>query len=199
MTTEGLTYGILLFDRAEELDFAGPWEIFTASSMTREGRDRAVLISATDAPVRCNKGMRVLPDCTFGDHPDLDVLLVPGGNGRVEAGKDPAITGWLAATAPKVRWLTSVCTGSLLLHDAGLLNGRRAATHWAAEDEMEAREDVTLVRGERFVVDGDVVTSQGVSAGIDMALWLIGQLHGVDHARGVQKYVQYFPEPPYAD
>ncbi|RMI39713.1 DJ-1/PfpI family protein [Actinomadura harenae] len=199
MTAEGLTYGLLLFEGAEELDFAGPWEIFTASSAVRDGRDTAVLISASDAPVRCNKGMRVLPDATFDDHPDLDVLLVPGGNGRVAAGKDPVITGWLAATAPKVRWLTSVCTGSLLLHDAGLLDGRRAATHWAGEDELDAREGVTLVRGERFVVDGDVVTSQGVSAGIDMALWLVGALHGADHARAVQKYVQYYPEPPYAE
>ncbi|MFC4909129.1 DJ-1/PfpI family protein [Actinomadura gamaensis] len=192
------TYGLLLFEGAEELDFVGPWEIFTASALTREGADRAVLISKTDAPVRCNKGMRVLPDHTFEDAPDLDVLLVPGGNGRVAAGRDPVITGWIAATAPKVRWVTSVCTGSLLLHDSGLLRGKRAATHWAAEDELESREGVTLVRDERFVVEGDVVTSQGVSAGIDMALWLIGQLHGVDHARGVQKYVQYYPQPPYA-
>ncbi|RFU38052.1 DJ-1/PfpI family protein [Actinomadura logoneensis] len=193
------TYGLLLFEGAEELDFVGPWEVFTASAMLRGEGDRAVLVAAADGPVRCNKGMRVLPDHTFDDHPDLDVLLVPGGNGRVAAGKDPVITGWLAAAGPKARWLTSVCTGSLLLHDAGLLRGRRAATHWAAEHEMEAREDVTLVRDERFVVDGEVVTSQGVSAGIDMALWLVGQLHGVEHARNVQKYVQYYPEPPYAD
>ncbi|MCP2343035.1 DJ-1/PfpI family protein [Actinomadura rupiterrae] len=191
------TYGLLLFEGAEELDFAGPWEIFTASSMTRDGADRAVLISKSDGPVRCNKGMRVLPDHTFDDHPELDVLLVPGGNGRVAAGQDKVITDWVAATAPTVQWVTSVCTGSLLLHDSGLLRGKRATTHWAAEDELEAREGVTLVQDERFVVDGNVVTSQGVSAGIDMALWLIGRLHGVDHARGVQKYVQYYPEPPY--
>jgi transcriptional regulator GlxA family with amidase domain len=192
------TYGLLIFDRAEELDFVGPWEIFTASSMLRDHADTSVLIAETTDPVRCNKGMRVLPDHTLDDHPPLDVLLVPGGNGARETQvHNPAVTGWIAKVAAEASWVTSVCTGAALLHASGVARGRRLATHFAYEDRLEAEGDVTVVRDARYVVDGNVVTSQGVSAGIDMALWLVGRLHGRDHARRVRRYVQYEPAPPY--
>jgi len=157
------TYGLLIFDRAEELDFVGPWEIFTASSMVRDDADTAVLIAETTDPVRCNKGMRVVPDHTLDDHPELDVLLVPGGRGARETQpNNPSITGWIARVAEQADWVTSVCTGSFLLHAAGPAKGRRVATHWASEDALEARGDVTVVRDVRYVVDGNLVTSQGV-------------------------------------
>ncbi|MEU9019087.1 DJ-1/PfpI family protein [Actinomadura sp. NPDC048394] len=192
------TYGLLVFEDAEELDFAGPWEVFTASAMLRERDDRAVLVAERSGPVRCAKGMRVVPDCTFDDHPELDVLLVPGGRGaRVTQIGNAAVTGWIAKTSERADWTASVCTGSFLLHEAGPAKGRRVATHWASEDQLEARGDVTVVRDARYVVDGDLVTSQGVSAGIDMALWLIGRIHGRDHARAVRRYIQYEPAPPY--
>ncbi|HEU5025075.1 MAG TPA: DJ-1/PfpI family protein [Spirillospora sp.] len=192
------TYGLLVFEDAEELDFAGPWEVFTASAMLRERDDRAVLVAERSGPVRCAKGMRVVPDCTFDDHPELDVLLVPGGRGaRVTQIGNAAVTGWIAKAAERADWTASVCTGSFLLHAAGPAKGRRVATHWASEDDLEARGDVTVVRDARYVVDGDLVTSQGVSAGIDMALWLIGRIHGRDHARAVRRYIQYEPAPPY--
>lgn len=192
------TYGLLIFDRAEELDFVGPWEVFTASSMLRGGADTAVLIAERPGPVRCNKGMRVLPDHTLDDHPPLDVLLVPGGHGAREVEPDnPVVTGWIAKTAAQVSWVVSVCTGAVLLHAAGPARGRRVATHWSFEDALEARGDVTVVRDARYVVDGNLLTSQGVSAGIDSALWLVGRLHGRDHARAVRRYIQYEPAPPY--
>lgn len=192
------TYGLLVFEDAEELDFVGPWEVFTASAAQRGKGDRAVLVAERPEPVRCAKGMRVVPDCTFDDHPELDVLLVPGGRGaRVTQIGNAALTGWIAKTAERAAWVTSVCTGSFLLHEAGPARGRRVATHWSSEDELEARGDVTVVRDARYVVDGDLVTSQGVSAGIDMALWLIGRIHGRDHARTVRRYIQYEPAPPY--
>ncbi|GAA4078628.1 MULTISPECIES: DJ-1/PfpI family protein [Actinomadura] len=192
------TYGLLIFDRAEELDFVGPWEIFTVSSMLRDDADTVVLIAEKDGPVRCNKGMRVLPDHTIHDHPPLDVLLVPGGNGARETQMhNPAVTGWIAKAAAEATWVTSVCTGAALLHASGVARGRRVATHFSFEDTLEALGDVTVVRDARYVVDGDLVTSQGVSAGIDMALWLVGRLHGRDHARRVRRYVQYEPAPPY--
>ncbi|SFO21266.1 MULTISPECIES: DJ-1/PfpI family protein [Actinomadura] len=192
------TYGLLVFENAEELDFAGPWEVFTASAMLRDQGDTAVLVAEQAGPVRCNKGMRVVPDHTLDDHPDLDVLLVPGGRGARETQPDnPAVTGWIAKVAEQVDWVTSVCTGSILLHAAGPAKGRRVATHWASEDALEARGDVTVVRDARYVVDGNLVTSQGVSAGIDMALWLVGRIHGRDHARAVRRYIQYEPAPPY--
>jgi transcriptional regulator GlxA family with amidase domain len=191
------TYGLLIFDDAEELDFTGPWEVFTTSSMLRDQADAAVLIAEQPGPVRCAKGMRVLPDHTLTDHPPLDVILVPGGLGTRREVANPAITGWIAAASAAATWTTSVCTGALLLHEAGPARGRRVATHYAFEDALEARGDITVVRDARYVVDGSLVTSQGVSAGIDMALWLVGRLHGRDHARAVRRYIQYEPAPPY--
>ncbi|WTW92574.1 DJ-1/PfpI family protein [Streptomycetaceae bacterium NBC_01309] len=196
------TYGLLLFEGAEELDFVGPWEVFTASAMLRASQDpatqdRVVAIAESLDPVRAAKGLRMLPDATTADHPPLDVLLVPGGQGtRREVGNRPVLD-WIAKTSAAAEWTTSVCTGSLLLHEAGPAKGRRVATHWGFEDTLEARGDITVVRDARYVVDGNVVTSQGVSAGIDMALWLIGRLHGRDHARTVRRYIQYEPAPPY--
>ncbi|MFJ8666437.1 DJ-1/PfpI family protein [Streptomyces sp. NPDC093600] len=192
------TYGILLFDTVEELDFVGPWEVFTSSSALRDGADRAVLIAERSAPVRCANGMRVLPDHTLDDHPPLDVILVPGGYGAREIQPHhPRVTDWLAATSARASWTVGVCTGSFLLHAAGPAHGRRVATHWQYEAALEARGDVTVVRDARYVVDGPLLTSQGVSAGIDSALWLVGRLHGRDHARAVRREIQYDPAPPY--
>jgi len=191
------TYGLLIFDGAEELDFTGPWEVFTASRMLRDDADTAILIAERPGAIRCSKGMRVLPDHTLDDHPPLDVLLVPGGNGTRREVSNPAITGWIRKTSAAAAWTTSVCTGALLLHEAGPARGRKVATHYAFEDTLQARGDITVVCDARYVVDGNLVTSQGVSAGIDMALWLVGRLHGRDHARTVRRYIQYEPAPPY--
>ncbi len=191
------TYGLLIFDDAEELDFVGPWEVFTTSGMIREQADTAVLIAERADPVRCAKGMRIVPDHTIDDHPPLDVLLVPGGQGTRREVANPAIIGWIRAVSASATWTTSVCTGALLLHEAGPARGRRVATHYAFEDTLQARGDITVIRDARYVVDGNLVTSQGVSAGIDMALWLVGALHGREHARAVRRYIQYEPAPPY--
>jgi transcriptional regulator GlxA family with amidase domain len=191
------TYGLLIFDGAEELDFVGPWEVFTASSMLRDEADTAVLVAEQPGAVRCAKGLRVLPDHTFGDHPPLDVLLVPGGMGTRREVSNPVLLRWIAGVAAHAAWVTSVCTGSLLLHEAGPARGKRVATHHAFEDTLAARGDITVVRDARYVADGNLVTSQGVSAGIDMALWLAGRIHGRDHARAVRRYIQYEPAPPY--
>ncbi|MEU0492493.1 DJ-1/PfpI family protein [Nocardiopsis sp. NPDC006139] len=192
------TYGILVFDGVEELDFAGPWEVLATSALVRDRGDRVLLIAETGDAVRCAKGLRVLPDHAFGDHPPLDVLVVPGGAGaRTTASANPAVTGWVAAASAAADWTASVCTGAYLLHAAGPARGRRVATHRAWEDGLEALGDVTVVRDARYVVDGDLVTSQGVSAGIDMSLWLVGRLYGRDHARTVSRLIQYEPAPPY--
>jgi transcriptional regulator GlxA family with amidase domain len=191
------TYGLLIFDGAEELDFAGPWEVFTTSAMVRDQGDRVVLIAERPGPARCSKGMRVLADHALDDHPPLDVLLVPGGMGTRREVSNQVVIDWLAKTSAAVTWTTSVCTGVLLLHEAGPARGRRVATHHGFEDALAARGDVTVVRDARYVVDGSLVTSQGVSAGIDMALWLVGRIHGREHARAVRRYIQYEPAPPY--
>ncbi len=192
------TYGLLVFEEAEELDFVGPWEVFNVSARLRDGADTAVLVAEHPGPVRCNKGLRVLPDHTLDDHPPLDVLHVPGGRGARDTQlHNPMVIDWIGKTAEQASWVHGVCTGTFLLHAAGPARGRRVATHWSQEDTLEARGEVTVVRDVRYVVDGNLVTSQGVSAGIDSALWLVGRLHGRDHARAVRRYIQYDPAPPY--
>ncbi len=192
----------MLFDGAEELDFVGPWEVFTSSALLLAHGDAepdtVLTVAQRAGPVRCAKGMRVLPDHTLDDHPPLDVVLVPGGRGTRELEHDIDLLAWLAAVGVDARWVTSVCTGSLLLWASGLARQKRVATHWSFEDEFARRGDVRIVRDARWVRHGKVVTSQGVSAGIDMALWLVGQLHDPAHARATRRYIQYDPAPPYA-
>ncbi|MBW3603714.1 MAG: DJ-1/PfpI family protein [Actinobacteria bacterium] len=196
------TIGILLFNEAEELDVVGPWEVFTASAMlldeAGDAGDEVVTIARDAGPVGCAKGLRVLPDHTIDDHPRLDVIVVPGGRGTRALVDDTDLLAWLAAVGVDARWITSVCTGSLLLWASGLAKHRRVATHHSFEDEFARLGDVRIVRDARWVRHGNVVTSQGVSAGIDMALWLVGQLHDPAHARATQRYLQYDPAPPYA-
>jgi transcriptional regulator GlxA family with amidase domain len=197
--------GILLFDDVEELDFAGPWEVFTAALMLERLEPPAdpafgsvVTVAEHDRPVRCAKGLRVLPDHGFDDAPALDVLLVPGGQGTRREVDNPALVEWLRRTAAGCRFVTSVCTGALLLHEAGPARGRRVTTHWGFVSTLRERGDVTVLERVRYVRDGNLVTAAGVSAGIDMALWLVGQLRDPDFARGVQHYIEYEPAPPYA-
>lgn len=192
-----LTTGILIFDDAEELDFVGPWEVFTMARMGGHEEDRVVTIAERSHPVRCAKGMRVLPDHTFADAPPLDVVLVPGGQGTRKEVDNPVLVDWLAKTGATCTWVTSVCTGSYLLHRAGLAKGRRVTTHWAFCATLREQGDVEVLEGVRYVRDGHVVTAAGVSAGIDMALWLVGQLQGVPHARQTQRLMEYDPAPPY--
>ena len=192
MTT---TTGIVLFDDAEELDFAGPWEVFT---MARMDGDAVVTVAESERPVRCAKGLRVLPDHTFDDAPPLDVVLVPGGQGTRREVSNEVLTAWLADQAESAAWVTSVCTGAFVLHAAGLTKAKRVTTHWASIDRLRELDDVTVLDDVRYVRDGSVVTSAGVSAGIDMSLWLVGQIYGVAHARLVQRMMEYDPAPPYA-
>jgi transcriptional regulator GlxA family with amidase domain len=193
------TYGILVFDGVQELDFVGPWEVFHGSSRRRDRADPVVLVAERADLVRCANGMRVLPDHTLDDHPPLDVLLVPGGaHARIEAEMvNPAIMDWIRKVAAGAEWITSVCTGAFLVRAAGVSRGRRVATERALENELERLGDITVVRDARYVVDGNLVSSQGVSAGIDMALWLVGRIHGREHARAVMRTIQYEPAPPY--
>jgi transcriptional regulator GlxA family with amidase domain len=192
------TYGILLFDTVEELDFAGPWEVFTTSTALLDEPGRALLLAEHPGPVHCAKGMRVLPDHTLTDHPPLDVILVPGGSGaRTTEPHNPRVTDWINSQAARAEWVVGVCTGAFLLHAAGPARGRRVATHWQYEEALAAHGDVTVVSDARYVADGRLLTSQGVSAGIDSALWLVGRLHGRAHARAVRREIQYDPAPPY--
>ena len=197
-TEQTTTIGILLFDDAEELDAIGPWEVFTMTAQARPGL-RVVSISADGGMVRCAKGLHVQPDHGFADAPKLDVLLVPGGQGTRREVENEAILAWIREAAAQCRWVTSVCTGSLLLTEAGPAAGRRVTTHWGFVEALRGRgKAAEVLDGPRYVRDGNVVTAAGVSAGIDMALWLVGQLYDPATARGVQRHMQYDPAPPYA-
>jgi len=190
--------GILLFDGAEELDFAGPWEVFTMAAALCDDV-RVVTVAQRTEPVRCAKGMRVLPDHSLADAPALDVVLVPGGQGTRREVDNPVVIDWLRGVAPGLRWVTSVCTGALLLCEAGLARGRRVTTHWAFVPTLRERyPEVEVLENVRYVRDDRLCTAAGVSAGIDLALWLSGQLWGVDTARRTQRNMEYDPAPPYA-
>jgi transcriptional regulator GlxA family with amidase domain len=196
--------GTLVFDDAEELDFVGPWEVFTMVNevLAMSGKPAAhdvKLIAERDAPVTCAKGLRVLPDFTTAQVDRLDVLLIPGGMGTRREAKNEALLAWIAQIAPGCEWVTSVCTGALLLTAAGPAKGKRVTTHWTFVEQLRARgEAAEVLERVRYVRDGNVVTAAGVSAGIDMALWLVGQMHGAQTARFVQRAMEYDPAPPYA-
>ncbi|MPZ88727.1 MAG: DJ-1/PfpI family protein [Nitriliruptorales bacterium] len=190
--------GVFLFDNAEELDWAGPWEVLGSWAQRFPDDDIEVFTLARDAgEVRCAKGLRVLADHTWDTAPPIDVLVYPGGQGtRAQLG-DEAIVGWVRSLADSGALVTSVCTGSLVLADAGLLDGKPATTHWGALDTLASLGEDIEVRGEdRFVDNGQIITAAGVSAGIDMALHLIVRLHSRERAREVRRFIQYDPEPP---
>lgn len=190
------TIGILLFDDVEELDFAGPWEVLTGARAVVDDLE-VVTISQTGEPVRCAKGLRVTPDHGFQNAPGLDVVLVPGGVGTRREVDNTELIGWLRKTAESCEWVTSVCTGVLLLHEAGPARGRRTTTHHSFIDALRERADIEVLERVRYVRDGNLVTAAGVSAGIDMALWLVGQLYSPAIARTVQHWIEYDPAPPY--
>jgi len=192
------TVGILLFDGAEELDFVGPYEVFTMAAVGREDLRTLTLAEGSD-PVRCAKGLRVIPEAALDEAPPLDVVLVPGGDGTRREADNARLLEWLRSAADRAAWTTSVCTGSFLLAAAGLARGRRITTHWAFVEELRKRApEAGVLDGPRYVRDGSLVTAAGVSAGIDMALWLTGQLFGPGHARQTQRFMQYDPAPPYS-
>ncbi len=191
-------FGILAFNDLEELDAIGPWEVLSWASKQDASDMTVSTIGSSGSQITCAKGLKITTDYTIDDHPKLDVILVPGGQGTRPIFKDggPEID-WIKKVAPGCTWVTSVCTGALLLHKAGLLDGKRATTHWRSIELLRDAGNVDVLDDVRFVRDGNIVTSAGVSAGIDMALWLVGEIYGPDFARFVQKGIEYFPAPPY--
>ncbi len=189
---------VALFEGAEELDWAGPWEVLAAWSQQWPDDGVEVFTLARVAePVRCAKGVRVLPDHSWETAPSFDVLVYPGGMGTRRELKDEAVLHWLRGLRGNGTLMTSVCTGSLVYAAAGLLNGRPATTYWNQLDYLgELDPTVEVRRDDRFVDSGEVVTAAGVSAGIDMALHLVARLHSEQRAREVRRYIQYDPEPP---
>ena len=190
--------GIFLFDGAEELDWAGPWEVLAAwSRLWPDDGVEVFTVARVEGPVTCAKGLRVLPDHAWETAPPIDVLLVPGGLGTRPLARDAPTLDWVRRHHDDGSLVTSVCTGSLVLAAAGLLRSRPVTTYWNSFDELLALDPTIEPRREdRFVDTGEIVTSAGVSAGIDMALYLVARLHSPERAREVRRYIQYDPEPP---
>jgi transcriptional regulator GlxA family with amidase domain len=189
--------GILLFDDVEELDAVGPWEVLGAWALAHPDEAEVVTLGTQAGQVRAAKGLRLYADRPLDQAGQLDVLLHPGGMGTRPMLKDDDHLAWVRAQREQVPLLTSVCTGSLVYAAAGLLAGRPATTHWASLDLLAELDPTIQVRpDDRFVDDGDMITSAGVSAGIDMALHLVARLAGADRAREIRRYIQYDPAPP---
>jgi len=190
--------GILLFDDVEELDAVGPWEVLAHWTRKHPQDGWAVSCLSFDGePVTAAKGLVLGAHVALDDAPPLDVLMHPGGQGTRRLLRDPAHLDWVRAQRAEVPLMTSVCTGSLVYAAAGLLRGRPATTYWGALDELRALDPSVQAREhERWVDDGDIITSAGVSAGIDMALHLVARLAGSDRARQVRQGIQYDPQPP---
>ena len=194
--------GIVLFEDVEVLDFCGPFEVFTATRLNEGNRREepppfeVLLVAEHPDPVIATGNMKVIPHVTFKDCPCLDILVVPGGWGTRKELNNLVMLDWLRTRAVEVKTLTSVCTGSMLLGFAGLLDGLHATTHWRSLDWMrESFPAVTVECGKHVVEDGRVLTSAGISAGIDMALRVVARYFGEDIARATAKYMEY----PYPD
>jgi len=194
--------GIVLFEEIEVLDFCGPFEVFSATRLNEERRREepspfeVLLVAEKKEPVVTTGGMKVIPQHTFESCPKLDILVVPGGWGTRRELKNPTMLDWLRTRAAEVETLTSVCTGSMLLGFAGLLNGRHATTHWRSLDWMRDSFPSVTVEYEKHVVeDGRLFTSAGISAGIDMALKVVACYCGENVARATAKHMEY----PYPD
>lgn len=185
-----LRIGFLLFPNVTQLDLTGPAQI-----LSRLGEAQVDLVWKTRDPVPTDAGFSILPTAIFAEVPYADILCVPGGFGLNDVIADDEAMAWVGAVGAGATWVTSVCTGSLILGAAGLLDGYRAGCHWAQRDMLPLFGAIPV--DARTVVDRNRVTGGGVTAGIDFALTLIALIRGEAHARMVQLALEYDPQPPF--
>lgn len=182
--------GMLVFPMMTSLDILGPFEV-----LARAPDCHAELVWKDREPVRGDTGLAILPDRAFGEAPQYDVIVVPGGPGQTPLMEDAEVLGFLRRQAAGAQLVTSVCTGSLLLGAAGLLQGRKATSHWLSIDQL-ALFGVEVVP-DRVVVDGDRITGAGVTSGLDFAFTVLAALRGADAAKALQLLLEYDPAPPF--
>ncbi|HEY5962742.1 MAG TPA: DJ-1/PfpI family protein, partial [Xanthobacteraceae bacterium] len=182
--------GMVIFPRLTQLDMTAPYEV-----LARLPNTRVLLVAHAIAPVKTDRGMEIVPTTTFADCPQLDLVMVPGGPGQQDLMEDAAVLEFLRKQARGVKYLTSVCTGALVLGAAGLLNGKRATCHWAAIDHLKPLGAIPV--NERVVTDGNIITGAGVASGIDFALAVAAALEGEEVARQIQLQIEYDPAPPF--
>ncbi len=187
-----MNFGILVFDQVEELDFVGPWEMLTMWKKNANGPENCIIVSETQEPVLCAKGLSINPHASFASCPALDYLLVPGGQGTRTEVNNPVLVDFVTKQAKHCKAVLSVCTGSFVLHAAGLLSGKKATTHWGSLDRLRALGDVTVVE-QRYVQDGNIWSSAGISSGTDLMLAFIASVAGETAAGKVQFAAEYYP------
>jgi cyclohexyl-isocyanide hydratase len=185
-----LQIGMLLFPNLTQLDFTGPQEV-----LARIPDARVHVVAKTRDPVVAEGGLTIVPSTTLAELPHVDLVFVPGGAGVTDASQDDETLDWLRAAGAGARWVTSVCTGALLLGVAGLLRGYRATTHWAYLDLLPIVGAIAV--DERVVTDRNRITSGGVTAGIDIALAIAAEVAGRDAAEAIQLFLEYHPAPPF--
>lgn len=185
-----LNIGLLLFPRVQQLDMTGPYDVFAHMADAR-----VHLVAKTREPVMSSAGMILTPDAAFADCPALDVICVPGGSGVGDLMEDEQTLAFIRRQAAGARYVTSVCTGALVLGAAGLLRGKRATTHWAFHALLAELGAVPV--HERVVRDGNLLTGGGITAGIDFALTLAAELVGEHEAQAIQLQMEYAPAPPF--
>jgi len=192
MGTVTLNVGIFVFDNVEVLDFAGPFQVFTtAQRVARPDKPFETFTVAADNAVQARGGLAIVPSYTVGREPPIDVLIVPGGVVTDELGKS-AVIEWIAARAAEARLTASVCTGAFLLAKAGVLDGKKATTHWEDIDDFrKSFPGIPIDAEARFVDEGRIVTSAGISAGIDMSLHLVERLAGESLALRTARQMDY--------
>jgi len=192
-----LTVGILIFDDVEVLDFCGPFEVFSVARPAGKYGDEfklfnVVTIAEEDRIITCRGGLLVKPHATTENHPPLDILVVPGGQGTRRERHNQRLLGWIARQDQHTNLTTSVCTGAFLLAERGLLDHHRATTHWSSVEWMRSTYPaVEMVADARVVDEGHIITSAGISAGIDMSLYVVSRLHGVDVAEWTARQMEY--------
>jgi transcriptional regulator GlxA family with amidase domain len=192
------TVGIYLFDRVEVLDFAGPFEVFSTAARVKSRLKpgapkpfKVVTISERLRPIKARGGLSVQPHFDFTDHPAVDILIIPGGDVSSEL-KQAEVIDWIARTASGTSVTASVCTGAFLLGKAGLLNGKRATTHWEDVADLRAMfPEVQVETSSRWVDTGQVITSAGISAGIDMSLHIVRRMEGEELAIRTARQMEY--------
>ena len=191
------TVGILIFDEVEVLDFCGPFEVFSVARPVHKNSDEqklftVVTIAEKDRIIHCRGNLLVQPHYTIENHPLLDILVVPGGQGTRRERHNQHILGWIAQQAQQIKLLTSVCTGAFLLAERGLLDQHRATTHWASINWMrETYPTIEMLDNMRVVDEGHIITSAGISAGIDMSLHVVARLHGMAVAEWTARRMEY--------
>jgi cyclohexyl-isocyanide hydratase len=182
--------GMLIFPRLTQLDMTGPYEV-----LARVPNTKVHLVAHSMAPVTTDRGMQIVPTITFADCPQLDLVMVPGGPGQQDLMEDETVLAFLRKQASGAKYVTSVCTGSLVLGAAGLLQGRRATSHWAALEHLKPLGATPV--SQKVVMDGNIITGAGVTSGIDFALAVAAVLEGEAVARQIQLQIEYDPSPPF--